>query len=80
MSTTIAVQAVPLCTADKWGMVTCLNIHKSMNSPAPILEGWGYKTAGFKQLVHGSQQNLEIPLYWSCLTTAWYCPSQQRQT
>lgn len=59
-NTNMARQAIPLCTADKSGMVTCLDIHKSINSPAPILEGWAYKTVVFKQLTHGSQRQAQV--------------------
>lgn len=75
----VAVQAVPVCTADKWGVITCLNTHKSVNSPASALEEWGYRTDVFKQVMHGSQEIFEIPSYRLCLAT-WYCPGQQRQT
>lgn len=61
MSTIVAVQAAPVCTADKWGVITCLSTHKSGNSPAPTSEGCSYRTYVFKQLMHGSQQSFEIP-------------------
>lgn len=51
--TNMARQAIPLCTADKSGMVTCLDIHKSINSPVP-------KTDVFKQLMHGSQRQAQV--------------------
>lgn len=64
MSTIIAVLAVPVCPAGKRGMITYPNIHKSIISPVPTLEGWGYKTDVFKQLMHRSQQNFDTPARW----------------
>lgn len=50
-STIIVVQAVAIFPADKWGMTTCLNIPRSVNSCALILEGWEYKNDVSKQLM-----------------------------